>query len=114
MGFGGEALGDLHEAGQIFDDLNDRSAVARVWRSIAQVHSWRGNGREAAFALLRVVAEEGKQLRNISLALLDAGRLEIEIGRLRDADVLLRRGLEIGADIISAGERRSGQDRGTG
>jgi hypothetical protein len=109
MGFPGEALGDLHEAGQLFDGLDDRSAVARVWRSIAQVHSWRGNGREAAFALLRVVAEEGKQLRNISLALLDAGRLEFEIGRLRDADVLLRRGLEIGADIISAGERRNAQ-----
>ncbi|MFI5014478.1 MAG: protein kinase [Hyphomicrobiales bacterium] len=109
MGFPSEALGDLHEAGQLFDDLDDRSAVARVWRSIAQVHSWRGNGREAAFALLRVVAEEGKQIKNIALALLDAGRLELEIGRLRDADVLLRRGLEIGTDIISAGERRNGQ-----
>jgi tRNA A-37 threonylcarbamoyl transferase component Bud32 len=109
MGFPSEALGDLHEAGQLFDDLGDRSAVARVWRSIAQVHSWRGNGREAAFALLRVVAEEGKQIRNIALALLDAGRLELEIGRLRDADVLLRRGLEIGTDIISPGERRNGQ-----
>jgi tRNA A-37 threonylcarbamoyl transferase component Bud32 len=108
MGFPGEALGDLHEAGQLFYELDDRSAVARVWRSIAQVHSWRGNGREAAFALLRVVAEEGKQVRNIALALLDAGKLELEIGRLRDADVLLRRGLEIGIDIISPGERRNG------
>jgi hypothetical protein len=109
MGFPGEALGDLHEAGSLFDTLDDRSAVARVWRSIAQVHSWRGNGREAAFALFRVVAEEGKQIRNISLALLDAGRLEFEIGRLRDADIMLRRGLEIGTDVISAGERRSAQ-----
>ena len=109
MGFPGEALGDLHEAGSLFDALNDRGAVARVWRSIAQVHSWRGNGREAAFALFRVVAEEGKQIRNISLALLDAGRLEFEIGRLRDADIMLRRGLEIGTDVISAGERRSAQ-----
>jgi len=108
LGFPGEALGDLHEAGELFNRLEDRSSVARVWRSIAQVHSWRGNGREAAFALLRVVAEEGKQIRNIALALLDAGKLELEIGRLRDADVLLRRGLEIGVEVISPGERRNG------
>ena len=36
---------------RVIGELDDRSAVARVWRSIAQVHSWRGNGREAAFAL---------------------------------------------------------------
>jgi tRNA A-37 threonylcarbamoyl transferase component Bud32/tetratricopeptide (TPR) repeat protein len=109
LGFPSEALGDLHEAARLFDDHEQRGDVARVWRSIARVHSWRGEGREAAFALLRVVAEEGKQIRNIALALLDAGRLELEIGRPHDADVLLRRGLEIGAEIVSAGERRAGQ-----
>jgi tRNA A-37 threonylcarbamoyl transferase component Bud32 len=109
LGFPSEALGDLHEAARLFDEHDRRGEVARVWRSIAQVHSWRGDGREAAFALLRVVAEEGKQLKNIALALLDAGRLELEVGRPRDADILFRRGLEIGADIVSPGERRGGQ-----
>jgi tetratricopeptide (TPR) repeat protein len=107
MGAPGEALGDLHESIGLYSKLGDRSTVARVWRAIALVHSWRGNGREAAFALFRVIAEGGNQASNIALALIDAGKLELEIGRLRDADVLLSRGLEMGTDLIPPGERRN-------
>jgi len=34
LGFPGEALGDLHEARQIYETLDDRTGTAQVWRSI--------------------------------------------------------------------------------
>jgi tetratricopeptide (TPR) repeat protein len=102
LGFPGEALGDLHEARRIYETHDDCTGSAQVWRSIALVHSWRGDGREASLALLRVIAEDSENHLNLALALFEAGRLEIEIGRPRDAHRFLARGIDIGGTDLPA------------
>ena len=58
LGFAGEALGDLHEARRLLEGGGDHGQeIAEIFRAIATVFSWRGESREAALALLRVVAE---------------------------------------------------------
>jgi tRNA A-37 threonylcarbamoyl transferase component Bud32/tetratricopeptide (TPR) repeat protein len=101
LGFPSEALGDLHEARQHFEKLGNRPDTAKIWQAIALVHSWRGEGREASLALLRVVAEAYDNPVNLALALIEAGRLEIEIGRPRDACRFFCRGLDVGGEELS-------------
>src|ERR1043165_8746155 len=89
LGFPGEALGDLHEARRLLERPALRGDdVAETFRAIATVHSWRGEGREAALALRRVVAEAGDDPRIIALALIEGGRLQMEIGRPIEAQAL--------------------------
>lgn len=102
LGF--DALDDLHKASDIFQKIGDRAATAEVWRAIALVHSWRGNVREASLALLRTIAEASEDRLNLARAALETGRLEIEIGRPRDAHRFLLRGLEIGGAGLQATE----------
>jgi len=98
LGF--DALDDLQTAANIFQKLGDRAATAEVWRAIALVHSWRANVREASLALLRTIAEASEDRLNLARAILESGRLCIEIGRADEAHRFLVRGLEIGgADL---------------
>jgi len=96
LGFAGEALGDLHEARRLLEDGGDRPELAAVLQTIATVFSWRGEGREAALALLRVVAEAAGDPPAVALALIEAARLQMEIGRPAEAQALLTRALELG------------------
>lgn len=93
LGFAGEALGDLHEARRLLEDGDQPQELAEIFRAIATVFSWRGDGREAALALLRVVAEARDNRLTIALALIEAGRLQMEIGRPADAQALFERAL---------------------
>ena len=100
LGFGGEALGDLHEARRLLEGGDHRQELAPVYQAIATVFSWRGESREAAFALLRVVAEASGNPLTVALALIEAGRLQMEIGRAADAQALLARALELGGAAL--------------
>lgn len=102
LGF--DALSDLYKAADIFQKIGDGAGTAQVWRAIALVHSWRGNAREASLALLRTIAEASEDRLNLARAMLETGRLEIEIGRPRDAHRFLSRGLEIGGALLQAPE----------
>jgi tRNA A-37 threonylcarbamoyl transferase component Bud32 len=102
LGF--DALSDLYKAADIFQNVGDGAGTAQVWRAIALVHSWRGNAREASLALLRTIAEASEDRLNLARAMLETGRLEIEIGRPRDAHRFLLRGLEIGGTLLQAPE----------
>ncbi|BAT61548.1 serine/threonine-protein kinase PknB [Variibacter gotjawalensis] len=102
LGFGSEALGDLHDARRLLEEADDPEELAKVLLAIATVFIWRGDGREASFALLRAVAEGsflGSPLTT-GLALIEAGRLQIENGRPADAQALLGRALAIGGDAL--------------
>src|SRR5437764_824704 len=56
LGFQTEALGDLYEARQLAEGAKDWRELAEIDRAIAVVQTWRGEGREAALALLRAAA----------------------------------------------------------
>jgi len=99
LGFAGEALGDLHEARRLLEGSDHIGELAEIFRAIATVFSWRGESREAALALLRVVAEAGDDQRTIALALIEGGRLQMEIGRPADARALFARALALGAEL---------------
>ena len=75
---------------------------AEIFLAIATVFSWRGESREAALALLRVVAEASatNDKAALSLALIEGGRLQMEIGRPAEAKALFNRALEIGASLL--------------
>jgi len=95
LGFGGEALGDLHEARRLLEGGDHAAELAETFRAIAIVFSWRGESREAALALLRVVAEARDDRLTIALALIEGGRLQMEIGRPADAQALFARALDL-------------------
>ena len=103
----GEALGDLEEARRLADAHADRDALGEILRNIAAVHNWRADWREAALTLLDAVAEgaNSNDVTAIALALIEAGRLQMEIGRPRGAQFLLRRSLGIAGADLSARER---------
>ncbi len=111
LGFAGEALGDLHEAADLLEPapgrLGEPTDLPKIYRAIAVVHGWRGESGEAALALLRAIAEAipAKDQAEVSLALIEAGRLQMEIGRPRDAAAYLHRGL-LGAEALPARERQ--------
>src|SRR4051794_7591469 len=100
LGFGGEALGDLHEARRLLDNSDHPEELAAIFQAIATVFSWRGESREAAFALLRVIAEAAGDPLMVALALIEAGRLQMEIGRAAEARALLSRALELGGSLL--------------
>ena len=99
LGFAGEALGDLHEARRLLEGGDHSQELAEIFRAIATVFSWRGESREAALALLRVVAEAGDDRLTIALALIEGGRLQMEIGRPADAQALFVRALAASAEL---------------
>ena len=99
LGFAGEALGDLHEARRLLEGGDHGQELAEIFRAIATVFSWRGESREAALALLRVVAEAGGDRLTIALALIEGGRLQMEIGRPADAQALFARALTASAEL---------------
>jgi tRNA A-37 threonylcarbamoyl transferase component Bud32 len=99
LGFAGEALGDLHEARRLLEGGDHREELAEIFRAIATVFSWRGESREAALALLRVIAEAGDDRLAIALALIEGGRLQMEIGRPADAQALFARALTASAEL---------------
>jgi tRNA A-37 threonylcarbamoyl transferase component Bud32 len=99
LGFAGEALGDLHEARRLLEGSGHASELAEIFRAIATVFSWRGESREAALALLRTVAEAGEDRRAVALALIEGGRLQMEIGRPADAQALFARALAFGGEL---------------
>jgi tetratricopeptide (TPR) repeat protein len=107
LGYSEDALGDLHEARRLLEAPADRHQLADVFRAIAMVHGWRGDGREAALALLRTVAEAtaAGHVRAVAAALIEGGRLQIEIGRPRDAAALLACTLDVGGADLPARER---------
>jgi len=100
LGFGGEALGDLHEARRLLETGEHSKELADIFHTIATVFGWRGESREAALALLRVVAEARDDRQAVSLALIEGARLQMEIGRPADAQPLLMRALELGAALL--------------
>ena len=108
LGFAGEALGDLHEARRLLEGSEHGSELAEIFRAIATVFSWRGESREAALALLRVVAEASASDDKlaVALALIEGGRLQKEIGRPADAQALLARGLELGSSVLPKREHQ--------
>ena len=99
LGFAGEALGDLHEARRLLEGGDHGHELAEIFRAIATVFSWRGESREAALALLRVIAEAGDDRLAIALALIEGGRLQMEIGRPADAQALFVRALAASAEL---------------
>jgi tRNA A-37 threonylcarbamoyl transferase component Bud32 len=99
LGFAGEALGDLHEARRLLEGSDHGGELSEIFRAIATVFSWRGESREAALALLRVVAEARNDRLTIALALIEGGRLQMEIGRPADAQALFERALALGAAL---------------
>ena len=105
MGQRSEALGDLIELASIFTQTGDSAGAAQILRSIALVHSWRSDARESALALLRAIGEASDDPLNLALSLFEAGRLELEIGRPRDAQRFFQRGLDIGGKAPPAFER---------
>jgi tRNA A-37 threonylcarbamoyl transferase component Bud32/tetratricopeptide (TPR) repeat protein len=107
LGYSEDALGDLHEARRLLETQADRHQLADVFRAIAMVHGWRGDGREAALALLRTVAEAtaANHFQAVAAALVEGGRLQIEIGRPRDAAALLACTLDAGGSSLPARER---------
>jgi tRNA A-37 threonylcarbamoyl transferase component Bud32 len=105
MGQRSEALGDLIESASIFTQIGDAAGAAQVLRSVALVHSWRSDARESALALLRAIAEASDDPANLALSLFEAGRLELEIGRPRDAQRFFQQGLDIGGEAPPALER---------
>lgn len=102
LGLPGEALGALHEARAAYAALDRRAEESTVWRSIAAVHGWRGDGRDASLALLQAVA--AGEPSSLGPSLIEAGRLAYEIGRTQEARTLLERGLTRGGP--DATERR--------
>ena len=107
LGFPDQALGDLYEARRLGEQLGDAGLLSRVWRMIGLVRAWAGDGREGASALLQAIAAavEAGDNEALALGLLEAGRLECEIGRPGDGRALLARGLALGGAALSPAER---------
>jgi tetratricopeptide (TPR) repeat protein len=93
-----ESLGDFGEAAEIAEKSGDGRLVAEAKRAAAIAHAWRGEGREAGLSLLRALAESlvAGDRAGISLSLIESGRLELEMGRPRDAAAFFDRALQLG------------------
>jgi hypothetical protein len=107
LGLRGEALGDLHEARQLAEVSADRHDLWEILRAIAVVHTWHGEWGDAMLTMIDAVAEgaAAKDLTAIALVLIEAGRLQIEIGRPTRAKLLLARALSIAGADLGQGER---------
>ena len=102
LGFPDEALGDLHQARRLLETGDNGQERAAVFHAIATVFSWRGDGREAGFALIRMIAEAlaSDDRVTVALALIEGGRLQMEIGRPAEAESLLAAALDIAAGAL--------------
>ncbi|HZT86603.1 MAG TPA: serine/threonine-protein kinase [Stellaceae bacterium] len=105
LGFPSEALGDLLEARRLLLANPEPRELVEVLRTIALVHSWRGDGREAALSLLQAAAVAGTRADELAAILIEAGRLHIEIGRFEGAELLLRHALELAPAELPPRER---------
>ena len=87
-----KALALLHQARQKAIEQQNLAETVAAGREIAVVHSWRGEDRDAALALLRAVA--AAYLHNdaaaTTRALSEAGRIELEARRFDEAERLFR------------------------
>jgi serine/threonine-protein kinase len=87
-----KALAFLHQARQKAIAQQNLAEIVQAGREIAVVHSWRGEDRDGALALLRAVAVA--YLHNDKaatvLALSEAGRIELEARRFDEAATLFR------------------------
>jgi len=108
LGFSTESLGDLQEAIRTLEQANKAEGRADIFRTIALVHSWRGDCLESALALLRAIAEAtvAQKYGELSLALIEAARLHIEMGRKRDAQALLSSALSFADARLPTLERQ--------
>ncbi|HTJ02962.1 MAG TPA: protein kinase [Methylovirgula sp.] len=111
LGFRDQALGDLNEAADLFAQLNDRTHLAEAKREAAVVHAWCGEGREAGLDLLRAMAESfaANDMAGTALAIADAGRLELEMGRPQAAAPLFDRALNLPAGNLSDVQKHRAQ-----
>ena len=87
-----KALAHLHQARQKAIEQQNLAEAIEAGREIAVVHSWRGEDRDAALALLQAVAvaylnDNGAATAS---ALAEAGRIELEARRFADAERLFR------------------------
>jgi tRNA A-37 threonylcarbamoyl transferase component Bud32 len=91
LGFSVESLGDLQEALQILEQMDSSEGRAHICRTLAVVHSWRGDCLASAMALLRAIAEAtaAQDPCELNFALIEAARLYIEMGRARAAQTFL-------------------------
>lgn len=108
MGLRGESLGDLNEAADVFARLGDAGHLAEAKRLAAIAHSWCGEGREAGLDLLRAMTESiaAKDMNGAAMAAIEAGRLEIEMGRPQFAAPLFEKALATDGAALADGERR--------
>jgi len=108
LGFPNEALGDLYEAARLLNGEPEHRERSDIFRTIALVQGWSGDGREAALALLRAVADAAvpNDRQAIALTLAEAGRLAMEIRRPHDAQALFACALDVGGPDLSDRERR--------
>jgi serine/threonine-protein kinase len=87
-----QALAYLHQARLKAIEQQNLAEIVAAGREIAVVHSWRGEDRHAALALLRAVA--AAYLHNdaaaAALALGEAGRIELEARRFDEAERTFR------------------------
>ena len=90
----------MHEARRLLETGDHPQELAAIFQAIARVFSWRGESREAALALLRVVAEASGDPLAVALALIEGGRLQMEIGRPADAQALLSRALGLAGSLL--------------
>jgi tetratricopeptide (TPR) repeat protein len=87
-----KALAVLRQARQAAIEQADLAEIIETGREIAVVHSWRGEDRHAALALLRAVAVACLHNDHVAtaLALSEAGRIELEARRFDEAERLFR------------------------
>lgn len=105
LGFPSEALGDLLEARNLLQANPDPHELAEIIRTIALVHSWRGEPREAALALVQAAAVAAPRPADLAVVLMEGGRLHMEIGRPDDAELVLRHALQLAAPDLGVHER---------
>jgi eukaryotic-like serine/threonine-protein kinase len=88
------ALEHLHRARHAAIAQENFAEIVHACREIALVHSWRGEDRDAALALLRAIAAaclgEDNGAAPLALALAEAGRIELEARRFGEAARLFR------------------------
>jgi hypothetical protein len=107
LGLRGEALGDLHEARRLVEAQADRGDLAKILRAIATVHAWYGEWRDAALVLLDAAVEATtiNDRAGAAQAFIEAGRLQLEVGRPTEAQFLLLRALFFGGAALPPRER---------
>jgi serine/threonine-protein kinase len=87
-----KALALLHQARRKAIEQQNLAEAIEAGREIAVVHSWRGEDRDAALALLQAVAVAylGDNSAATASALAEAGRIELEARRFAEAERLFR------------------------